>query len=421
MTVTPVAGLETTEAGGEATFTVELDSEPTGDVTIALTSSDETEGRIDKDSLTFTPDNWNQAQTVTVTGQDDQLDDGDVAYAIRTAAAVSTDAAYSGLDPADVLVTNIDDDVLGITVSEQAVSVDEAGGQATYTVVLRSRPTGDVTVTPTSSAPANATVSGALTFTPENWDVPQTVTVTGVDDDIDNDPDRSATISHGVAGGDYDGAQAADVSVTVRDDDASGILVSEQAVTVDEAGGEATYTVVLRSRPTGDVTVTPTSSDTTAATVSGALTFTPENWDVPQTVTVTGVNDDIDNDPDRSATISHGVAGGDYDGAPAADVAVTVRDDDASGILVSEQAVSVDEAGGTATYTVVLRSRPTGDVTVTPTSSAPANATVSGALTFTPENWGRAADGDGDRRQRRHRQRPGPPGRCQPWRGGRRL
>jgi hypothetical protein len=37
-------------------------------VTIALTSSDTTEGTVSPASLTFTPGNWNVAQTVTVTG-----------------------------------------------------------------------------------------------------------------------------------------------------------------------------------------------------------------------------------------------------------------------------------------------------------------------------------------------------------------
>ena len=44
-------------------------------------------GRSRRPSLTFTPANWNTPQTVTVTGVDDAIDDGDVAYTIVTAAA----------------------------------------------------------------------------------------------------------------------------------------------------------------------------------------------------------------------------------------------------------------------------------------------------------------------------------------------
>ena len=50
-------------------------------------------------------------QTVTVTGVDDAVDDGDVAYTIVTAAAASADPAYNGLNAADVAVTNTDDDI----------------------------------------------------------------------------------------------------------------------------------------------------------------------------------------------------------------------------------------------------------------------------------------------------------------------
>ena len=46
ITVAPVAGLVTTEAGGTAAFTVVLTSEPTADVIIALSSSDTTEGTV---------------------------------------------------------------------------------------------------------------------------------------------------------------------------------------------------------------------------------------------------------------------------------------------------------------------------------------------------------------------------------------
>ncbi|MFO0888459.1 MAG: cohesin domain-containing protein [Isosphaeraceae bacterium] len=119
ITVSPTSGLTTTEAGGTATFTVVLDSQPTGDVTIALSSSNTAEGIIDLGSLTFTPDNWDVPQTVTVTGVDDSVDDGDVAYTIVTAAATSSDAGYSGLDADDVSVTNLDDDTAGVTVADE--------------------------------------------------------------------------------------------------------------------------------------------------------------------------------------------------------------------------------------------------------------------------------------------------------------
>ena len=81
----------TTEAGGEAEFTVVLNSEPTANVTITLYSGDEDEGTLDKTTLLFTSDDWDAPQTVTVTGQDDDLDDGNQTYTIEVEPATSDD------------------------------------------------------------------------------------------------------------------------------------------------------------------------------------------------------------------------------------------------------------------------------------------------------------------------------------------
>ena len=60
---------------------------------------------------------WHEDHPVTVTGVDDDVDDGDVAYSIVTAAATSSDSNYNGINASDVSVTNTDDDTAGITVS----------------------------------------------------------------------------------------------------------------------------------------------------------------------------------------------------------------------------------------------------------------------------------------------------------------
>ena len=84
--------LTTTEAGGTATFTVRADSAADGQRDDRLTRATRRKARSRRRALTFTTANWNVAQTVTVTGVDDSLDDGDVAYTILTAPATSADA-----------------------------------------------------------------------------------------------------------------------------------------------------------------------------------------------------------------------------------------------------------------------------------------------------------------------------------------
>ena len=186
--VNPISGLTTTEAGGRAHFTVVLNTQPSADVTIALSSSNPSEGTVSPASLTFTSDNWNIPQTVDVTGVNDPVDDGDIGYTIVTAAAISADPGYNGLNPFDVTVLNIDNDTAGITVSPTfGLTTTESGGTATFTIVLNSQPTADVTIGLSSSDTSEGTVSPAsVTFTTANWNTPRTVTVTGVNDLFDD-------------------------------------------------------------------------------------------------------------------------------------------------------------------------------------------------------------------------------------------
>ncbi len=188
---------------------------------------------------------------MTVTGVQDSVDDGDVAYTIITAAAVSGDANYNGLNPADVSVTNTDDDTAGVTVTPTSgLTTTEAGGTAQFTVVLNSQPTADVTITVTSSDTTEGTVSPAsLTFTTTNWATSQQVTVTGVDDDIDDANvgywvNMSASSTDGL----YNGISVPSVSLTNNDDDTAGVTVTPISSMTTEAGGTASFTVVLELR-----------------------------------------------------------------------------------------------------------------------------------------------------------------------------
>jgi uncharacterized protein (TIGR02145 family) len=215
ITLSSISG-NTTEGTGTATFTIVLNTEPTADVVIALSSSDTTEGTVSPSSVTFTSSNWSSTQTVTVTGVNDDIDDGDISYSIVTAAATSTDSDYSGLNASDASVTNTDNDTAGVTQSATSATIGEAS-TGTYTVVLDTEPTSDVTITLTSDDTTATTVTSSLTFTSSNWSSAQTVTITGVDDvDLDNEV---VTISHSISGGGYGSITMTDYTATMTDDD----------------------------------------------------------------------------------------------------------------------------------------------------------------------------------------------------------
>ncbi len=95
---------------------------------------------------------------------------------------------------------------------------------------------------------------------------------------------------------------------------AASLIVYDDSLSMN-AGTSVTYDIRLLSPPDAAVTVTPASDDTTAATVSGPLTFTTGNWHIPQTVTVTGA-------APGTATISHETSStdSDYNDIAAADL-----------------------------------------------------------------------------------------------------
>lgn len=234
--VTPASGLVTTEAGGVATFSVMLSTQPTSNVSVALRSSDLSEGTITTGSITFTASNWNQPVNVTITGINDALSDGDINYAIVIDPAVSTDMRYNGRNPADVMVTNRDDETVStvqpsapkgrvIVTAAAGLRTSEAGGAATFTVKLSLAPTVDVTIRVTSSNLAEGRVEPRqLVFTPENFGAAQTVRIVGRDDDkADGDMPFRVTLSAPLSEDpNYSSLSASDVDVVNEDDDAAG-------------------------------------------------------------------------------------------------------------------------------------------------------------------------------------------------------
>ncbi len=402
VTVTPTANLLTTESGGTASFDVVLDAPPTAEVTINVSSSDETEGTVSASALTFTPDTWSTPQTVTVTGQDDAAADGQIAYSIVLAAATSTDARYNGMKPSNVEAINADNEA-GVTLSASSLATTEAGGTATFTVELNTAPTADVVIGLSSSDLTEGTVAPAsLTFTPANWGSPQAVTVTGVDDVIDDGDAAYTIVTAAATSADaaYSGLAVLDVAMVNLDNDTAGIIVSSTSQTVSESGTAASFNVILGSQPAADVVVTYVSGDLSEGAVSPASrTFTPANWNVAQTFTVTGV-DDLVNDGDITFNLAGSVTSGDavFAAIVPAPVLVTTLDNEAVLTLPSGPAAyGIGTSGvgldGWATVADTVANYDGGTLTVTLTSGGTADDRLTIRNTGTETNQISAASG----------------------------
>ncbi|MCY3759012.1 MAG: hypothetical protein OXG96_14930 [Acidobacteria bacterium] len=372
----------TVAEAGTATYTVELATQPTAAVTVAIVrSTGDTSITFTPDTMTFTRSNWDDAQEVRVSAAED--DDGVNGEATLSHTASGGD--YATLSK-DASVTESDNDAQGLTLSERALTVRE-GGSDTYTVRLATQPSGNVTVRIARAAAGDTSITASppsLSFTTITWSTPQTVTVSAAEDD--DLADGSATFTHTAQGGGY-GSVTGAVKATERDNDSAGLVFSRSALSVAEGGSRA-YTVRLLSQPSARVTVSiakAADGDPDLSASTDSLTFTTSNWNTAKTVTVTaGEDDDL---ADGSATFTHTASGGDY-AAVSRSLTATEEDDDTGELEFSTSKVTVPE-GGSAAYTLRLKFQPTGTVAVLLSrASGDLDLTVSPpAIVFTPSNW----------------------------------
>ena len=280
-------------------------------------------------------------------------------------------------------------------------------------VKLATRPTGNVAVTIIPSSNANANTSTActilhticintggsppannpLTFNTSNWNSYQNVR-------IEVRPDADAVnewfvITLDPSGADYDSVASTTLMYTVIDADAQRVGASPETMTINE-GEAGTFTVKLSAQPTSTVSVSLTSNNPDVTPYPASLTFSSSTWNVPQTVTVVSTADV--NTRDERAYITAKASGADYDNKSlntslrAFSVAVTVKDNGVSGIIVSKTSLAINESGSgnSATFTVRLSSNPSSTATVSVGVHGPNGKRIATAdknrLTFTTQN-----------------------------------
>lgn len=242
-------------------------------------------------------------------------------------------------------------DVPGFTIGETGgkTEVSDSGAEDTFTVVLTAAPASNVVLDVLSSDTGEVLVATPqLTFTPANWNKPQTVTVRGVKDGVtDGTKIRNVTVSVNAAASDdtYDKLQPKLIPVTARDPGV--VVIATREVT--EKGTTATFPLVLAARPVTNVVLLLESSDLGEVTVKPlTIVFTPDNWDTRQFVTLTGVDDDIADGPQMSIiTISVDGPNSDdsFDNLPVQIVEVTTFDDETGASISGSVYADVNNNG----------------------------------------------------------------------------
>lgn len=362
------AGLVTSEDGASDVFRIALNTQPSANITIPISSSDLTEGNVSISSVTFTPSNWNFAQDVTVTGVNDSYSDSSVAYTIALGMVVSADAAYEGMIPGNVLVTNLDNDIVTSTFTKtQNSSIPDPGTLTSSLTVTNVGTILDVNVQVNINHTWDEDLDVFL-IAPDGTRVELFTDVGGSNDNFTNTVlDDEATTSMTVGVAPFTGSFKPEGNLSILDgknlsgiwklevtDDTrinqgtllnwsilaryttgpagpKALVTPTSGLVTTEGGGTASFTVRLDNPPIANVTIPLSTSDTTEGTVTTpSLIFTPANWNVAQTVTITGVDDSIV-DGNIAYTIVLGAATSadpDFNGLNPADVSVTNNDNE---------------------------------------------------------------------------------------------
>ena len=370
-----IAGAAAAESAGTVLFEVLLSAPVSSEVTVGYATAD-VSAQAGEDytaaaaDATLTIEAGARSAVIAVPVTDDALDEADAETFTVTLRDPVGAALANGAQAATGTI--LDDDARGVTVSETLLELDE-GGSGSYTVALRSRPTDAVTVTVAGWAGdvSVAAASRTLRFAAGAWDTARTVTVNAAED-ADALADAPVTLTHTVRGGDYGGLSADPVTVRILDNDAPVLALAD--VRADEDAGVLVLTVTLSTASSREVSVGYRTADGTgtAAAVAGqdyqqrtgTLAF-PAGSSAAQEIRVPLIDDAVAEGDETFTVTLHGAAHATLAGGGATLAATaTIADDDGRGVTVTPTTLEVRE-GGSATYTVALRSRPTDAVTVT--------------------------------------------------------
>ena len=217
------------EDGTQDNFIVFLTQQPQTQAVFTITSSNPDEVRVMNPEIIFTPDDLSLVQFVYLEGVDDDIQDGNQTSTITIQIdPTRSDIAFATLPPKSFSCLTLDNDnVPRIVVVESNgnTQVDESQSEDTIFVSLGTQPTSNVNISIVTEDPTEVTCAlDELTFTPENWFVPQALVVTGVDDDL-NDGSQKSNITFSVINAssaeNYRDLTPIIVEVTTTDNDAS--------------------------------------------------------------------------------------------------------------------------------------------------------------------------------------------------------
>lgn len=319
--------------GQNGIYTIELKSQPKSDIKILLSQkvlpTIKEQLEIKPHEIIFTKENWQTPQTVEIIATDDSLVEEKSIETLLTHTIQTEDENYKGIELEDTKVVVQDNDSPGVTVSLFSLKVTEGGEAVEYTIHLNSQPISPVNIELLKDGQLELDKE-VLEFTPENWKEAQTIKVNAVDDPtIESDP-HLGTITHKVKSEDkaYHDLVLNNTIVSISDNDSAGVSIEPKELEISEDGKVGEYDIKLTAQPTSKVQIE-MSFDKQVKLEPNKVTFTKSNWDAPQKIKVTAIDDTI-TEGEHTSSIQHSVEGKGYENVEIEDVKIKIEDNESS-------------------------------------------------------------------------------------------
>ena len=222
------------------------------------------------------------------------------------------------------------DTAIGLTLSKKTATTSSSGEADTFTVKLKTKESVSVSLS-SSNTDAGSISPSTLNFSESDWNVVQTVTVTGLCDKVHTTGTSKETYNVILtpSSANYTDSQAQTVVVT--DTDKAAFEISLISGNVYEKGDNATFNMRLCSQPSSNVSIGVSSGDTTEGTVGTSnLIFSTDNWTTSQTVSVYSVDDNLSDDDETFLIVLAAASSSDsnYNSLDPSDVTVINKDND---------------------------------------------------------------------------------------------
>ncbi|MCL6268237.1 Calx-beta domain-containing protein, partial [Flagellimonas myxillae] len=361
-------------AGGNLVFTVTLDNNIAGGTSVGYTFTDGTAtgGGTDYDStggtLNFTG-TAGETQNITVALNNDAIVEGNETFTV-TLGTPTNGVGLAG-SPATGTINN--DDGATLTITNEVVDENVAGGNLVFTVTLDNAVAAgtDVAfsftdVTATGGGTDYDSAGGTLNFTGNTGETQDIIVAVNNDAIVEGNETFTVTLGTPTNGVGLAGSPA---TGTITDDDSANLSITNETADENVAGGNLVFTVTLNNAVVGGTSVGYTFTDGTATgggtdydSTGGTLNFTG-NAGETQDITVPLNNDAIvEGNENFTVTLGTPTNGVGVAGSPATG---TITDDDSANLTITNETETENVAGGNMVFTVTLNNAVVGGTSVT--------------------------------------------------------